>query len=186
MNSHSPPFSSPPPHDQAHSAPAASAASPVTPQSRRVPPAHEPHERHQPHIRRQRRRRVARHLFLRRYGWLGVFGITVGSLAIFIGSLWVTAFLLNSASHYPIASGGDDLAPIVLQTCQESMPRVNCGCFWEKSKATFTEANTANILQALIEREQWGPAITRARLVRVAGEDAARDIGRALYDCVQM
>jgi len=147
---------------------------------------HQPHERRDPHIRRQRHRRVARHLFWRRYRWLVVVGAGLAGVLAFVGGLWLTALLLAGGGHSDRIAAAEDFSPAVMQTCQESMQRVSCGCFWDRSQSVYTAENISGILQALVEREQWGPAITRARLVRAAGEDGARVIGRALYDCVQM
>lgn len=73
----------------------------------------------------------------------------------------------------------------VLSTCEEAMPRTDCPCFWNQGKAAFTKANADAILAALVEREATGNAIFRVRLEKVAGQDAASLLGRALFDCVK-
>lgn len=159
-----------------------------------MPPAHSPQPRpHPPHSlpphrhpsqRRKRQRRVWWRRTLKSYGWLGVIlGSLVGAM-LFIGALWGAANALRT--HHVLPSSADDPRPQVLRLCTEKMPRMNCTCLWDKAGSVFTTDNTAAILQVLSEREQFGPALTRGRLETVAGEDATRQLGRALYDCVRM
>jgi len=81
---------------------------------------------------------------------------------------------------------GDDLAPVVLAFCRDSMARMDCDCFWRAAAPAFNAGNVNAILTALAERDQYGPMITRGRLEKVAGEEETRRLGRALYDCVDL
>ena len=81
---------------------------------------------------------------------------------------------------------GDDLSPVVISFCRNTLERMDCACFWEKSSHAFNAGNVEAIMSALAERHQYGPMITRGRLEKVAGEEETRRIGRALYDCVDL
>jgi hypothetical protein len=85
----------------------------------------------------------------------------------------------------PVARGSDYSARVV-DACSRTMRSIDCGCFWEAAEPAFTAASVEPILQALAEREKWGPAITRARLEKVVGKDSYRTISQALYSCVQL
>lgn len=146
-------------------------------------PRHAPEERHQPHIRRKRKRRVRKRLFWRRYGAFGVLGVALLAVAAFVGGLWLTALLLRSASTSSQMEDVGAMEALVLQTCRESMDKVDCECFWDRSQDAYTDATVAPMMQALTERDRWGPLITRGRLERVGGSEASSLIGRALYDC---
>lgn len=152
----------------------------------RRPPAHSPEERHHPHIRRRRRRRARRHLLWRRYGVLGVLLVGLGGLGTFAGSLLLTAWILHSPAHTPLTEQEENFRQIVMKTCEDTMLHVDCKCFWKASKTAYDDTNIMALMTALSERIQWGPAITRGRMENIAGPQATRLIGRALYDCVQM
>jgi hypothetical protein len=117
---------------------------------------------------------VRRHLFWRRYGFFGVLLVILGGIGTFAGSLLLTAWILHTPASTPLTEQEQDFRQLVIKTCEDTMLHVDCKCFWRDSKA------------ALTERVQWGPAITRGRMENIAGPDATRLIGRALYNCVQM
>lgn len=91
----------------------------------------------------------------------------------------------NSAAGGPVAPG-PDFRPEVTTACAESLARVDCACFWNETRTVFTQESLVPILQALKERDQWGGQITRVRLEKIVGEDGARIINRALYDCTRL
>lgn len=110
-------------------------------------------------------------------------------LASHAAAVAVAAILLAGCEDKPGAEGtvrpAADYEARVLAACQESMPRTDCACFWDKGQAAFTKANADGIIAALVEREMTGNAIFRVRLEKVAGQDNASTLGRALFDCVK-
>lgn len=106
-----------------------------------------------------------------------------------LAALAVAVLALAACDDKPGAEGtvtpAADYEARVLSVCAESLGRVDCDCFWNKSKPAFTKANVNGILATLVERDTYGPAITRARLEQTAGQDGARTIGRALFDCAK-
>jgi hypothetical protein len=125
-------------------------------------------------------------MFLRRYGLVGLLFVVIAGFGAFVGGLWLAAWLLNSPAAPVLSAQEQDFSTIVKQTCEDTMLRVDCKCFWSRSKSAYTDTNLMALMMALTEREQWGPAITRGRMDKIAGPEATRTIGRALYDCVQM
>lgn len=115
-----------------------------------------------------------------------------GRTATTVGSLVIGALLtglLAGCDAPPGAEGtiapGDPYAERVRAACEQSLTRTDCTCFWTKAQPAFTRANVDGILQALAERDTYGPAITRARLEQVAGKEGNSIIGRALFDCTR-
>jgi hypothetical protein len=129
---------------------------------------------------------VRRHLFWRRYGFFGVLLVILGGIGTFAGSLLLTAWILHTPASTPLTEQEQDFRQLVIKTCEDTMLHVDCKCFWRDSKAAYDETNIMALMTALTERVQWGPAITRGRMENIAGPDATRLIGRALYNCVQM
>ncbi len=99
--------------------------------------------------------------------------------------LLITASCDNPPGAEGTVAPGADYQPRVMAVCQETLGRIDCGCFWDKAQPAFTKANVDGILAALIEREALGHAITRVRLEKVAGPENSRVLGRALFDCVK-
>lgn len=84
----------------------------------------------------------------------------------------------------PVDSG-PDFSAMVLSLCQSAMPRTDCACFWQRSQGVYTAENITAVLEALAERDQYPPVITRGRLMAALGEDRYTVLNRALFRCVR-